>query len=92
MVPTVENVAEWFGLGADAADLYARYWDVDPQMLQWLVDPWPQEWPSRLFDLNAAAVEAGVEIPGRTSDHLNPRIHALWNRNLFEMIVHTRRG
>lgn len=24
-VPTMESVAEWFGLGAEAPDLYARY-------------------------------------------------------------------
>ncbi len=91
-VPTMESVARWFDLGADAADLYARYWDVDLQMLQSLVDPWPREWPSRLFDLNAAAAEAGAEIPARTPDHLNPRVHALWNRGLFEMIAQARQG
>jgi hypothetical protein len=91
-VPTVENVAKWFGLGAEAPDLYAKYWDVDLQMLQSLVEPWPARWPTRLFDLNAAAVEAGVEIPARTPDHLNPRVHALWNRRLFEMILESREG
>lgn len=91
-IPTLERVAEWFGLGAEAADLYARYWDVDLQMLRSLVDPWPQGWPHRLFDLNVAAVEARVAIPERSRDHLNPRVHAQWNRRLFELIAEARRG
>ncbi len=91
-IPTVESVAEWFGLGADAADLYSRYRDVDLQHLQSLVEPWPEDWPSRLFDLRTAAVEAGVDIPDRSPDHLNPRVHALWNRRLFELILQAREG
>ena len=91
-IPTMESVAEWFGLGAEAPDLYAQYWDVDLQLLQSLVEPWPEKWPSRLFDLNAAAAEAGVDIPDRRPDHLNPRVHALWNRQLFEMILQSREG
>lgn len=91
-IPTMESVAEWFGLGVEASDLYSRYWDVDLQQLQALVDPWPESWPNRLFDLNAAARESGVEIPDRRSDHLNPRVHAEWNCRLFEMIVRAREG
>jgi hypothetical protein len=91
-IPTMESVAEWFGLGVEAPDLYARYWDVDLQMLQSLVEPWPEIWPNRLFDLRAAAVAAGVDIPERRSDQLNPRVHALWNRKLFEMIAQSREG
>ena len=85
-IPTLESVAEFFGLGEEAAELYARHWDVDLQLLQGLIDPWPDGWPDTLFDLNRAAVEAGVEIPPRRPNHLNPEIHALWNRDLFELI------
>jgi len=40
----------------------------------------------RLLDLNAAAMAAGVEIPARAPNHLHPRMHAEWNRRLFEDI------
>ena len=91
-IPTMESVAEWFGLGAEAADLYAQYWDVDLQMLQSLVEPWRDRWPRRLFDLNAAALEAGVDLPVRRPDHQNPRVHVLWNRQLFQLILKSREG
>lgn len=91
-IPAIESVANWFGLGTEVSGLYARYWDVDLQMLQLLVEPWPEKWPSRLFDLNAAAMEAGVDIPDRSPDHLNPRVHALWNRRLFQRILESQSG
>lgn len=89
-IPAIERVAEWFGLGDEAADLYARFWDVDLQMLQSLVVPWPEGWPDQLYDLNAAATEAGADLPERSADHLNPRVHAQWNRRLFERIIQSR--
>lgn len=51
--------------------LYAKYWDWDLQLLRSLVDPWPEVWPDGLHDLNAAAREAGVEVPPgrRTISH-----------------------
>ncbi len=85
-IPTLERFAGWFGLGEEAAEIYSRYWDWDLQMLRRLVQPWPDGWPDRLFDLNQAAVEAGVEIPPRAVNHLHPRVHAEWNRELFERI------
>jgi hypothetical protein len=85
-IPTIERFAEWFGLGDEASEVYARYWDVDLQMLRALVNPWPAGWPNRLLDLNAAAVTARVEIPPRGANHLHPRVHAEWNRQLFELI------
>ena len=33
-IPTIERFAEWFGLGDEASEVYARYWDVDLQMLR----------------------------------------------------------
>jgi hypothetical protein len=91
-IPSMEGVAAWFGLGDEAADLYDRYWDVDLQMLQSIVEPWPDHWPTSLCDLNAAAIEAGVAIPPRTPDHLNPEVHARWNCELFRRITESRRG
>lgn len=85
-IPSLESVAEWFGLGDNAPELYAQHREVDLHMLQSLVDPWPERWPSGLCDLSVAAAEAGVTIPERRRDHLNPRVHAVWNRTLFEMI------
>ncbi len=86
-IPTEESVAAWFGLDADEApELFARHWDVDLQHLQALVQPWPERWPTRLSNLRVAAEEAGVELPPRRPDHLNPRVHAEWNRELFERI------
>ena len=89
-IPTRERFAEWFGLGAEAAELYARHWDVDLQMVRSLVQPWPEGWPDRLLDLNAAAAEAGVEVPPRAVNHLHPRVHAEWNRELFKRISQSR--
>ena len=89
-IPTLERFAEWFGLGEEAAELYAKHWDVDLQMVRSLVQPWPDGWPDRLLDLNAAAVEAGVEIPPRAVNHLHPRVHTEWNRKLFELIRKSR--
>lgn len=85
-VPTLERFAEWFSLGDEAADLYGQHWNVDLQMLRALVRPWPVGWPDSLHDLNAAAAAAKVQIPPRAVNHLHPRIHAEWNRQLFELI------
>ena len=85
-IPTMESFAAWSGLGEEAAAVYARCRDVDLQMLRSLVQPWPGGWPERLLDLNAAAIEAGVEIPPRAVNYLHPRVHAEWNRELFERI------
>lgn len=89
-IPTFESFAEWSNLGSDAPDIYAKYWDWDLQLLQSLVDPWPDSWPDRLHDLNAAAVEAGVDLPPRQANHLAPNVHVVWNRHLFERILHAR--
>ena len=85
-IPTFERFAEWSGLGEEAAGVYAKYWDVDLQMVRALVQPWPAGWPDRLYDLNEAAVAAGVELPPRAVNHLHPRVHAEWNRDLFNLI------
>lgn len=85
-IPTVERFAEWFGLGDEASELFDRHWDIDLQMLKALVNPWPPDWPGCLHNLNAAAVAAGVEIPRRADNHLHPRVHAEWNRQLFKLI------
>lgn len=89
-IPTMTSFSEWFGLGEEAAGLYAKYWDWDLQMMRSLVQPWPDGWPDYLLDLNAAAIEAGVEIPPRAENHLHPRVHAEWNRELFELIRRAR--
>jgi hypothetical protein len=85
-IPTVERFAEWFRLGDQASEVFEKCWDVDLQMLRSLVDPWPGGWPNRLHNLNAAAVAAGVEIPPRAVNHLHPRVHAEWNRQLFDLV------
>jgi hypothetical protein len=61
-------------------------------MIRLLVQPWPAGWPNRLLDLNAAAVEAGVEVPPKAVNHLHRRVHANWNRELFERIRTAREG
>jgi len=90
-IPTVERFAEWFKLGGEASEVFDRCWNIDLQMLRTLVNPWPRGWPGHLHDLNAAAVAAGVEIPHRAANHLHPRVHAEWNRKLFELIRATGR-
>lgn len=89
-IPTLESFAQWAGLGVEAPRLYAKSRDVDLQMLRSLVQPWPGHWPDRVHDLNAAAREAGVGIPPRAVNHLHPRVHAEWNRKLFELIQASR--
>ena len=91
-IPTIERFAQWFGLGEEAAELYAQCRDVDLRMLRALVRPWPNGWPDHVLDLNAAAVEAGVEVPPRAVNHLHPRVHAEWNRELFARIHASRDG
>lgn len=85
-VPTLESFALWSGLGDQAPDVHAKYRDVDLQMLRALVRPWPDGWPTEIHDLNAAALAAGVPIPPRPANHLHPRVHAEWNRQLFALI------
>jgi len=85
-IPTLDRFAEWFGLGDEAPEVFEKCRDVDLQMLRGLVNPWPTGWPTRLLDLNAAAAAAGVEIPPRAANHLHPRVHAEWNRRLFDLI------
>lgn len=91
-IPTFESFVDWFGLGSEAADLYARFWDWDLQMLQALVAPWPPGWPTELHDLNAAATKAGIAIPPRQANHLAPDVHAVWNRDLYALIDQARTG
>ncbi len=89
-IPRLDSFAEWFDLGSSAPAIYAKYWDWDLQVLQALVDPWPEGWPDSLHDLNAAALTSGVEIPPRRANHLAPTVHPLWNRELFELIAQSQ--
>lgn len=89
-IPTLQSFSQWFGLGEEGAALYAKVRDVDLQMLRSLLQPWPAAWPERLHDLNAAATEAGVTIPPRAVNHLHPRVHAEWNRQLHALIRASR--
>ncbi len=89
-IPTVESFSQWSGLGEKATAVYAKYWDWDLQLVRALIQPWPDGWPERLFDLNAAAVEAKVKIPPRAVNHLHPRVHAEWNCDLFRLIETSR--
>lgn len=52
-------------------------------MVRSLVQPWPDGWPECLLNLNAAGLGTGVEIPFRAVNHLHPRVHAEWSRELF---------
>lgn len=85
-IPTVESFAQWFGVGERASELYTRCRDVDLRMIQALVSPWPAGWPDCLHDLNSTAAAAGVALPPRAVNHLHPRVHAEWNRQLFACI------
>ena len=85
-IPTLESFTAWSGLGEAASDVYQSCRDIDLRMLQGLITPWPPSWPGRLQDLNAAALAAGVQLPPRASNHLHPRVHAQWNRQLFGLI------
>ena len=85
-IPTLESFAAWSKLGDSAPEIYRKCRDIDLQMLQALVRPWPGAWPNQLQDLNAAAVAAGVTLPPRAKNHLHPRVHPDWNRQVFSCV------
>jgi len=85
-IPTPGRFSEWSRLGEAALEVYKTCRDIDLQMLQALVTPWPNTWPNTLQDLNVAAVAAGVELPPRAVNFLHPRVHAEWNRQLYACI------
>lgn len=85
-IPSLESFAAWSRLGDAAPDVYQRCRDIDLRMLRGLVTPWPDGWPTRLHDLNAAALATGVPLPPRAKNHLHPRVHAQWNQQLFGLI------
>ena len=62
------------------------------RMVRSLVRPWPHGWPDHVLDLDAAAVEAGVEVPRTAVNHLHPRVHAERNGELFARIRASRDG
>ena len=79
--PTVDDLVS---LDApSAADAHARLWDWDFQLLRHLVDPWPDEWPTTLCDLQGLADRAGITLPENPAAH-HPRHDALWNLRVFE--------
>jgi hypothetical protein len=89
-VPTLESFAEYSRLGDQAPEMYRQFWDIDLHMLKALISPWPAGWPNELNDLNRAAAAAGVQIPPRATNHLHPRVHAEWNRQLCHLIQAAR--
>jgi hypothetical protein len=54
-VSTLASFAEFSGLGEQALAAYRKHWGVDLHMLKTFISPWPEGWPDRLCDLNAAA-------------------------------------
>lgn len=88
-LPPLDRFAEYFELGDEAEELFARHWDVDLAMLRRVVIPWPEGWPEHLCNLGVAA--EGFEVPPRSPDHMHPRVHALWNREMFLRLPDDRR-
>lgn len=91
-IPTLASFASWSNLGDRSPEIYERCRDIDLQMLRCLIDPWPPSWPKNIHDLNAAAMTAGVQAPPRAPNHLHPRVHAEWNRELFKLIRAARQS
>ena len=91
-IPTLESFAAWSKLGSSAPAAYERCRQIDFQMLQALVRPWPDDWPNEVRDLNAASLAVGSSLPPRARNHLHPRVHAHWNRSLFSNIMAASRG
>lgn len=85
-IPTLTSFAAWAKLGPEAAPVYERCRDIDIQMLRSLINPWPSSWATTIYDLNAAATNAGVSVPERAKNHLHPRVHATWNQRLFDLV------
>lgn len=85
-IPTAESFGAWSGLGDSALAVYQQCRDIDLQMLRALVAPWPATWPHGLQDLNAAAVAAAIALPPKSKNHLHPRVHTDWNRQVFSRV------
>lgn len=88
--PTVEVLADLFGLGEEAPAAHARYWDWDLELMRRLVDPWPAGWATTMSDLNAAAKQAEIELPSNQLAH-HPRYDALWHREIWRTITASKR-
>ncbi len=91
-VPSLKSFTKWSGLGDEAAAVYAKWQDYDLQMLRSLVQPWPDNWPDRIHDLNAARIKAGASVPPQAVNYKHPQVHTEWNRELFRRIQATRTG
>jgi hypothetical protein len=83
--PSRDELVAVFGMDVQtAATLWADVWDWDLQLLRRLVQPWPDEWPTTLNDLNARARAAHIDLPANPIAH-HPRSDAEWGRRVFEM-------
>ena len=91
-IPSLDSFAQWFNLGEQAPAIYAKYWDIDLQMIQALIEPWPTGWPNSVKNLYTASAELNIEIPARAKNHLHPRVHAEWNRDLYALIHEAKRA
>ena len=83
--PTADQLRAWFDLGEKAVDHHARWWDLDLQTIKGIVDPWPSGWPTELQDLSVVARSSGIELPPSPGAQHDPRIDALWGRQVFEL-------
>lgn len=83
--PTVEQLRDGFGLGPEADEYHARWWDLDLQTVKGIVDPWPTGWPTELDDLAALARRSGVQLPPSPGAQHDPRIDALWDREVHRL-------
>lgn len=76
--PSIEDIADGFGMGAAAPALHAEHWDLDLRLLRRLVEPWPANWPHKLHDLGSLVRERSMVMPLNDGPH-NPRHDAVWN-------------
>ena len=86
-IPTMESFSEWSGLGKKPGSCTPS---TGTWIFRWFNSSCSR-WPDRLLDLNAATVEARGRGSPRTVNHLHPRVHAEWNRELFERLIRTSR-
>ena len=83
--PSVEDIANGFGMGDAADSIFEEFWDLDLQLFRQVVEPWPSSWPTELRDLGALvrSLDPPIEPPPHDGPH-NPRYDALWNLRAWE--------
>ena len=86
-MPSVENIA-YFDPPGSAEEWWQRVADWDFQLLRALVDPWPDGWASKCFDLHQLADDTGITLPPNDEAH-HPGADAAWGASVLRLARQT---